>query len=94
MNLQTKRNAQYSVTGITDANGELVQTYNYTPYGKTEVSQPYGYTGRRLDTETGLYYFRARYYSPEMGRFVSKDPIMYKGSPWNRRLGNYLFNRF
>jgi RHS repeat-associated protein len=33
------------------------------------------YTGREYETETGLYYMRARYYSPETGRFISRDPI-------------------
>ncbi|MEP4151334.1 MAG: RHS repeat-associated core domain-containing protein, partial [Lentilitoribacter sp.] len=38
---------------------------------------PYRFTGRRLDAETGLYYYRARYYSPAQGRFLSPDPIGY-----------------
>ena len=33
------------------------------------------YTGRREDLETGLYYFRARYYSAQLGRFISRDPL-------------------
>jgi RHS repeat-associated protein len=33
------------------------------------------YTGRELDSETGLYYYRARYYDPYIGRFLSEDPI-------------------
>ncbi len=37
------------------------------------------YTGREWDKETGLYYYRARYYDPMEGRFVSKDPIGYGG---------------
>ena len=36
------------------------------------------YTGRRYDPETGLYYYRARYYSPAIGRFLQTDPIGYK----------------
>ena len=35
------------------------------------------YTGRELDRETGLYYYRARYYDPEIGRFVSEDPLRF-----------------
>jgi len=37
----------------------------------------FGFTGRYLDKETGLYYFRARYYSGSLGRFVSRDPLEY-----------------
>jgi RHS repeat-associated protein len=38
---------------------------------------PFKYTGRRLDPETGLYYYRARYYSASLGRFLQADPIGY-----------------
>jgi RHS repeat-associated protein len=42
------------------------------------IGQEFGYTGRRHDVEdTELMYFRARYYSGELGRFVSRDPLMY-----------------
>ena len=44
---------------------------------------PYLFTGRRFDTETGLYYYRARYYHPEIGRFLQTDPIGYgDGMNW------------
>jgi RHS repeat-associated protein len=43
----------------------------------SSVNNPYFYTGRRYDLETGLYYFRARYYSGELGRFVNRDPAGY-----------------
>jgi RHS repeat-associated protein len=39
--------------------------------------QPYGYTGRRFDSETGLWYFRARYFDSGLGRFISRDPLGY-----------------
>jgi len=39
----------------------------------------YMFTGRRFDTETGLYYYRARYYYPKLGRFLQTDPIGYYG---------------
>jgi len=39
------------------------------------VRYPYRYTGRRLDAQTGLYYYRARYYDPYTGRFLQTDPI-------------------
>jgi RHS repeat-associated protein len=68
----------------------VVERYAYTPYGEMVVLdaagapkanqvplQPYGYTGRRYDSETGLWYFRARYFDSELGRFVSRDPLKY-----------------
>lgn len=53
--------------------------FQYGPFGETsdQSGVPYKYTGRYLDYETGLYYYRARYYSPELGRFLQTDPIGY-----------------
>jgi uncharacterized protein RhaS with RHS repeats len=36
---------------------------------------PFQYTGRDNDSETGLYYYRARYFDPRVGRFISEDPL-------------------
>jgi RHS repeat-associated protein len=48
----------------------------YGVLSESAVGQEFGYTGRRHDVEgTGLMYFRARYYSGELGRFVSRDPL-------------------
>ncbi|HVZ15356.1 MAG TPA: RHS repeat-associated core domain-containing protein, partial [Bauldia sp.] len=69
-----------STVGITNATGTAVQTtYSYDPYGVTTQAgtantNPYKFTGRQ-DDGTGLYYLRARYYSPAWGRFVSEDPL-------------------
>jgi RHS repeat-associated protein len=44
------------------------------------ADQPgYAFTGREWDPETGLYYYRARYYDPKIGRFISEDPIAFAG---------------
>jgi len=43
------------------------------------IGNPYMFTGRRFDSETGLYYYRARYYDPYIGRFLQTDPIGYYG---------------
>ena len=45
--------------------------------GASAFKNNYGYTSRRHDTETGLMYFRARYYDPTTGEFVSQDPLEY-----------------
>ncbi len=72
-----------SIRTITDSAQKTINTYSYDSFGNTNqtgaLSQPYGYTGRELDTETGLYYYRARYYDPGVGRFIQKDPIGFRG---------------
>ena len=83
---------QFNVRGLTDdaATPNIVELYAYSVYGKQTVMDSsgtvigataednyYGFTGRYLDTETGLWYFRARYFSNELGRFISRDPLGY-----------------
>jgi len=76
-----------SITSITDANWNVVQTYEYDSFGmvkpSTSFCNSYTYTGREWDKETGLYYYRARYYDPMEGRFISKDPIGFDGEDVN-----------
>ena len=43
--------------------------------GTESVTNPYGFTGRVLDNESGLMYYRARYYDANVGRFINEDPI-------------------
>ncbi|MBI3572571.1 MAG: RHS repeat-associated core domain-containing protein, partial [Candidatus Kerfeldbacteria bacterium] len=47
------------------------------------VQNPYTYTGREWDAETGFYYYRARYYEPKVGRFLQQDPIELEGGDLN-----------
>lgn len=73
-----------SVTSLTASSETVVNTYEYDAFGnilsKIEaVDNPYGYTGRRLDDESGLMYYRARYYDPTIGRFINIDPIEFSG---------------
>ena len=51
-----------------------------TPVDKSAYGNPYRFTGRRYDEETGLYYYRARMYAPAIGRFMQTDPIGYADS--------------
>jgi RHS repeat-associated protein len=68
-----------SVIALTDAAGASQATVRYSAFGQIlqttgSVQNPYGYTGRRLDQDTGLMYYRARYYDPDLGRFTQEDP--------------------
>ena len=71
-------NALGSTTALTDASGNATATYSYDPYGNTTKTgsdtNSQTYTGRE-DDGTGLFYYRARYYMPTCGRFISEDPI-------------------
>ncbi|HAC66219.1 MAG TPA: hypothetical protein DCF68_22465 [Cyanothece sp. UBA12306] len=75
--------------GSVDFGGDDVITAS----GSSAVDNPYLFTGRRLDAESGLYYYRNRYLNTELGRFISRDPVGYmdgmnlyeyvKGNPIN-----------
>ena len=68
-----------TVTDLTDSSGATAKSYSYDAYGNIvdqtgTVEQPYTYTGREFDSESGLMYYRARSYDPASGRFLQKDP--------------------
>ncbi|WP_300531299.1 RHS repeat-associated core domain-containing protein [Maricaulis sp.] len=75
-----------NVLAVTDNTGAIQQRFFYTPFGVEMVGNatgnPFRYTGRRYDAETGLYYYRARYYDADLGRFLQVDPIGY-ADQWN-----------
>ncbi|WP_134218332.1 RHS repeat-associated core domain-containing protein [Pelotomaculum sp. FP] len=71
-------NGHGDVTQVIDQNGNKVNSYTYDEWGnilyKQELlSQPLKYAGEYYDEESGLYYLRARYYDPTIGRFISRD---------------------
>ncbi len=76
-----------SITEITDSVGVVKQRYTYSSFGKIESQldpsfvQPYTFTGREFDQETGLYFYRARTYDSRTGRFIQEDPVLHAGSP-------------
>ena len=75
-----------STTSLSNASGALAQTYTYDSFGKRVTSSgsltnPFQYTSRELDSETSLYYFRARYFDPNIGRFISEDPLGWDVGP-------------
>ncbi|HRS88496.1 MAG TPA: RHS repeat-associated core domain-containing protein [Smithellaceae bacterium] len=64
--------------------GNVVQRYEYDSFGNMSlkphfIKQPFTYTAREFDPETGLYYYRARYYDAKVGRFITRDPIGFEG---------------
>ena len=68
---------------LTDRSGSLVQHYEYATFGNTSYSANSSafpisnrYTGQIADDETGLYYYGARYYDPQLGRFIQPDTIV------------------
>ena len=73
-------NRQGSTVAMSNDAGVMAEgPYTYDAYGQgpTSAGVPFKYTGRRLDPETGLYYYRARYYSASLGRFLQTDPVGY-----------------
>ncbi len=69
---------------VSDAQGEVYQHMEYTPYGEVWIEKerdstgkaPFRFTGKELDVETGLYYYGARYMDPRTSRWISADPAM------------------
>ena len=96
-NLYYLQDRLYNVVALTDTAGVVKERTWYEPYGAptnrrasdgdetttSHFANPYLYTGRRLDEETGLQYNRGRYYDPLLGRFVNRDPILYGGGDMN-----------
>jgi RHS repeat-associated protein len=75
-----------STLALADSSGALDTAYTYDPFGNVTVNgadtNPYQFTGRENDG-TGLYYYRARYYSPTFQRFIAQDPIGFAGGDPN-----------
>jgi len=89
------QDANFNVTTLTDDTGDAVERYNYMPYGEvdvldadftsdadgaSDVENAYLFTGRKLDFDTDLYYFRNRDYHTLLGRFLSHDHLGYVDS--------------
>jgi RHS repeat-associated protein len=83
-----------STVALTGTSGAITTQYAYEPFGNTSStgatsSSSYEFTGRENDA-TGLYFYRARYYSPRLQRFISEDPIGFAGGQIN--LNSYVGN--
>jgi RHS repeat-associated protein len=84
-----------SSSAMTDSSGAVVETTNYAPFGEQRehtgaVVTNYKFTDQELDSETGLYYYGARFYDPAIGRFISADTIV--PGPYNpQALNRYSY---
>jgi RHS repeat-associated protein len=100
-------NDLHSVRHITDSTGKTVERYAYGDYGEalirnaagqvvgaSQIGNPWLFTGRQFDPETGFYEYRNRYLDPQVGRFISRDPgglwsdAQQKGNAFNYAAGN------
>ena len=97
-----------SVTDLSNSSGSHIEHYYYDPFGNTRIydpatglkrtdsiiGNPYKFTARRWDSESSLYYYRARMYDPALGKFLQADPIGYTAGDMNlyRYCGNNPVN--
>ncbi len=88
-------NTLFTVYALSDGNESVIERYRYDAYGActvldadgsadadglSDVEDPYTFTGRRLDVETGLMQYRSRYYHTGLGPFTGRDPAVYYDS--------------
>jgi RHS repeat-associated protein len=75
-----------STVALADSSGNLTDSISYDSFGNTtkkSFATRYRFTGREFDEITGLYYYRARWYDAKIGRFISEDPIGFRGGDIN-----------
>jgi RHS repeat-associated protein len=96
-----------TVNDIIDSNGNIVQKYEYSSFGELRglknssgqsigfsdgaIRSSFTYTGREYEPEAGLYYYRARYYDPSVGRFLQQDPDPGKLASPSTFLSKYIY---
>jgi RHS repeat-associated protein len=97
-----------SIRALVDTQGFIRQMYEYNAFGEIvqvldeegapipiedAIPNPYTFTDREYDPETGLYYYRARYYDPRLGRFLQEDPFKgFLDIPHSLNLYLYAYN--
>jgi RHS repeat-associated protein len=86
-----------TIHDLVDSSGAVVNHYVYDSFGNVvdstsgaTVDTRYKFTGREFDGETGMHYYRARYYDAKVGRFIGQDPLSFNGDGPN--LYTYVLN--
>ena len=81
--------ASNTTQATVDQNGKVASSFSYEPFGQTTTTStyPFQYTGR-MPVNSGLYYYRARYYCPTVGRFISEDPLGQAGGTLQYKYAN------
>lgn len=82
-----------SIVSLLDPSGNLIESYDYSAFGEMESlahSTPWLFSSKRLDPETGFFFFGRRYYAPDIGRWITPDPLGFKDGP---NLYTYTHNR-
>nr|MBA2726855.1 RHS repeat-associated core domain-containing protein [Parachlamydiaceae bacterium] len=85
-----------NIVALLDTSGEIVESYRYTAFGEMEtfstpttVDNPWRFSSKRFDSETGFIYFGMRYYAPDVGRWITPDPAGFADGP---NLYTYVHN--
>jgi RHS repeat-associated protein len=91
--------ANKNVSDLTDVQGNVVAHYEYSPFGThvatgSYTGNPFRFSSEVFDSETGLIYYNYRYYNPNLGRWINRDPIEEQGG-WNLyvMIGNNVNNK-
>jgi len=81
-----------SIVAVSNAAGAVANKNLFSAFGEivTQGGTNFGFTGQRYDSELGLCYYKRRYYSPKLGRFLQTDPIGFTGEDFN--LYTYVVN--
>lgn len=76
-----------NLVGILDGKGLLIEQYSYSAFGEEDTQDdkdpisPWRFSSKRVDPETGLVFFGRRYYAPELGRWITQDPMGFQAGP-------------
>jgi RHS repeat-associated protein len=78
-----------NVIALSDRNGRLIESYRYSAFGEMQtfkivdhgIYNPWRYSSKRFDAETGFFYFGQRHYAPDIGHWITPDPAGFEDGP-------------